>query len=242
MNEAAVPVPLAPKEIKLSEKDIARFWSKVDKGGPTMPHMESPCWVWTVGEKKGEYGSFKIGGKAKKAHRIAWLISNGSIPHDGSFHGICVCHRCDRRDCVRVDHLFLGTQADNIRDMASKARSNPPRGDRNGSRLHPERRPRGDNHYARLHPERLARGNKSGARLHPERLARGDRNGSRLHPESRPRGEINSNAKLTAANVIDIRARYAAGGITLKELAVEFGVTFGLIGHIVNRRSWKHIP
>jgi hypothetical protein len=53
-----------------------------------------------------------------------------------------VCHRCDNRACHRPDHLFLGTAADNQQDMAMKGRSLG--GDRNPSRLHPERRARGE--------------------------------------------------------------------------------------------------
>lgn len=230
-----------PLLVNLSKKDIARFWSKVDKNGPTQPHMESQCWVWKSNKCKGGYGLFKLVGKTTKTHRIAWIIANGPIPNNGSFHGICVCHRCDRRDCCRPDHFFLGAQKDNIRDMESKGRGNHPRGDKNGSRLHPESRPRGDNHHARLRPENLARGDRHGSRTKPECVPRGDANGSRRHPERVPRGVSNGNAKLTDAIVIGIRARYAAGGVTLKSLAAEFCVSFGLIGHIINRRAWKHI-
>jgi hypothetical protein len=56
------------------------------------------------------------------------------------------------------------------------------------------------------------------------------------------RGEDQGRATLTSSNVIEIRAKYAAGGTTLKGLAAQFGVSFGLIGHIINRRLWKHIP
>lgn len=256
MNEATVPVPRTHTEIKLTPAQEVRFWSKVNKNGPTQPHMESPCWLWTAGKTKTGYGTISVNKQTLLVHRVAWALANGSIPHDGSFHGICVCHRCDRRDCTRVDHFFLGTQADNVADRDAKNRHNPPTGDRHGSRtkpecvargdkhgarLHPERISRGDLHYTRVHPEKVPRGDNHHSRLRPERLARGDANGSRTKPECLPRGEANKMSKLTDAKVIDIRARHAAGGVTQKQLAAQFGVCFQLISLVVNRKIWRHI-
>ncbi len=57
----------------------------------------------------------------------------------------------------------------------------------------------------------------------------------------RPRGEKNVNAKLREVQVREIRLRYAAGGITQKELAAEYGVSCALISVIVTRKAWRHI-
>lgn len=59
----------------------------------------------------------QVGGKSKYAHRLMWEEVNGPIPH-----GMCVLHRCDNPPCIRPDHLFLGTKADNVRDMIAKGR------------------------------------------------------------------------------------------------------------------------
>ncbi len=126
-----------------------RFWSKVDK--------TSGCWVWTAGRFKPTlYGAFQDEGKAKRAHRVSWEMTNGEVPD-----GLDVLHKCDNPPCVKPDHLFLGTQADNNRDRDSKGRQAS--GGRHGSRLHPESRPKGKKHFSHTNPEKVARGEEQGS-------------------------------------------------------------------------------
>lgn len=76
------------------------------------------CWIWTGYCQKNGYGTIHCGkGSIKRAHRISYEIHCGKIPD-----GLYVCHKCDNPSCVRPDHLFLGTQLDNIRDCISKGR------------------------------------------------------------------------------------------------------------------------
>ena len=144
MNEAENILLHAQTEIKLTPVQELRFWAKVNKSGPLLPHMDSPCWEWTAFKNDDGYGKFRVADKPLFAHRISWMIARGPIPHNGSSHGICVCHRCDNRACVNPLHLRLGTHTDNMRDMENKGRQ--ARGDNSGSRLHPEKRPRGESH------------------------------------------------------------------------------------------------
>lgn len=93
-----------------------RFWSKVNKNGPLHPVLKTRCWLWIASNARG-YGTFKLDGIAVRANRIAWVLTHGALPRER-----CVLHRCDNPPCVNPEHLFLGTQVENILDLDAKGR------------------------------------------------------------------------------------------------------------------------
>ena len=83
------------------------------------------CHLWTASRDRLGYGYTRVGRRVARAHRVAWEAVHGPIPP-----GLVVCHRCDNPSCVNVEHLFIGTHADNQRDKCRKGRQ--ARGERNG--------------------------------------------------------------------------------------------------------------
>ena len=79
------------------------------------------CWLWTGGRSKQNgagYGRFRIGEEKVQAHVYSYLRSCGEIPE-----GMFVLHHCDTPLCVRPDHLYLGTQKENMADMFARGRA-----------------------------------------------------------------------------------------------------------------------
>jgi hypothetical protein len=111
--------PIQTATMEITEKQIRNFWNKVEK--------TDTCWLWTGCGLRSGYGQLKVEGKMRLAHRVSWLIHFGEI-----IDGLCVCHKCDVRECIRPDHLFLGTDSDNMRDMVMKGRGVKNGGERNG--------------------------------------------------------------------------------------------------------------
>ena len=131
---------------------------------------------WTGDSMAAGYGRFWHNGRTHFAHRLAYALFIDMVPHD-----MCVCHHNDNPSCVDPNELFLGTDADNLRDMHAKGRGIT--------------------------------------------------------------GEAHWNAKLTSADVLDIRRRYKGCGIqpSTYALAREYGVGRSVIGGVVNGRTWRHL-
>jgi hypothetical protein len=108
-------------------------WIEVTKTG---------CMEWCGPRWANGYGYVRVDGVAKGAHRVVWEMVHGPIPDDS-----WVLHGCDNRPCVNpysTEHLHLGTAQDNSQEMVKRGRAST--GDKNGSRLHPDRLVRGSSH------------------------------------------------------------------------------------------------
>lgn len=95
-----------------------RFEAKVDRSPGLGPNGD--CHLWTAATTEFGYGVLTLGGRGsgqRVTHRIAWFLATGAWPD------LQVLHSCDTPACVRFDHLFLGTQADNMADMHAKGRA-----------------------------------------------------------------------------------------------------------------------
>jgi len=75
------------------------------------------CWIWVADKLFTGYGQFWFKEKMQLAHRVSYQLFVASIPD-----GLCVLHKCDNPSCVSPDHLFLGTQKENLQDMTVKGR------------------------------------------------------------------------------------------------------------------------
>jgi len=136
----------------LSQKDIDRFWSKVDKRPGQGPKGE--CWCWTAGRthKGMKYGKFSATHRITvTSHRVSYFLATGVDPV-----GWLVCHDCDNPPCCRGEHLHLGTTLTNAQEATQRGLLKS-----------------GDLNPSRMYPERLAHGAANGSRLYPERLRRG---------------------------------------------------------------------
>lgn len=86
-----------------------RFMRRVAKS-------DNGCWIWTAARIRG-YGVFRVAGRNIRAPRVSYELFVGPVPRS-----LSACHHCDNPPCVNPAHLFLGTQKDNMLDMAAKGR------------------------------------------------------------------------------------------------------------------------
>jgi hypothetical protein len=114
ITNAENSLPDNSKLVNFTPEQLAKFWSRVKK-------TES-CWIWTGHKLVSGYGLISLNGirgPTILAHRMSWEIHNGEPLGKRK-----ACHHCDNPPCVNPEHIFAGSQRDNIMDMVRKKRQN----------------------------------------------------------------------------------------------------------------------
>lgn len=230
---------------------LATMLSRTNQNGPVVPYIGTPCWLWTRSKNDSGYGRCYVGNRVYRlAHRVVWELANGPIPA-----GMCVCHSCDTRSCIRPDHLFLGTPIENNDDKVRKGR---------GYRIPPGRFFGTDSGSAKLSNEQVVElrlsyntGAETAAlarkyNICPDsvlRLARGigypDADPLAGKPRRMPcrddrRGERNAMCKLSEDDVRSIFAQVHAGR-SAASIAREFAVSAPYVRQIARGEKWAHL-
>jgi hypothetical protein len=212
-------------------------------------NQETGCWEWTGEKSKGNYGQYqtakfrepgaqKYTRKRIYAHRLSWELHYGPIPDK-----LEVCHRCDNPPCVNPRHLFLGTHAENQRDMAEKARS------QRGERQHRARLTEFAVREIMASTEsNIVLGRRFGVNDATISNVRCGATWAHLGLTRSDDPKVNQglagskhpSAVLTESAIPDIRARLEAGE-GCKSIGDSYGVSGAVIRHVQRGRTWTHV-
>lgn len=234
-RELPAAMPYADRFVAITERVRARFLSKIRR--------TRGCWEWTGHRDSYGYGRLNIERSSVLAHRIALYLSDPAWGAQDQ-----ALHRCDNPACVRPDHLFPGTQVDNVKDMVAKGRGGTARGESNAlSKLTAEQVREIRRRKAAGESLRAIAENFGVTPSAAGRAASGDTWAKLDEPPAPKRptrgvlvGEDNPRAKLTEADVRAIR-RAVGSGEPRRSVAARFAISHGSVSQIANRSSWKHV-
>ena len=194
------------------------------------------CRIWDGGVTGSGYGWMwdKENKRYVSPHRFYFEKLVGPIPE-----GLCVCHKCDNKLCVNPEHLFLGTQKDNMQDCAKKNRLGPnnhkhPSGEKlSFSKLTNEQVKLIRCEYTAGSGDRLAaRYNVSASAIYA--VMRG-----RTWKEDGYTNSARYGNKFCQEQIDEIRSRFKEEGGSFARLARKYGVHRGTIGRIIKGKTWR---
>jgi hypothetical protein len=105
------------EERRKSQSEISAMRTIDEIMDASIPEPNTGCWIWLRALDRHGYGNVYWRGRHTKAHRAAYEAIVGPIPT-----GMNLCHRCDNPICINPQHMFIGTQQDNLADMTAKDR------------------------------------------------------------------------------------------------------------------------
>lgn len=218
------------KSIPRNKKFCSAICSVLSKA--TFPPDKSVCWGWGAGVTTSGYGKIGFSGKVLTAHRVTYAHFRGTIPK-----GMHVLHKCDNRRCCNPAHLYIGTNADNMRDKVERNRCVGLKGEQNGSAILTE-------NDVRAILKRLSNGEScvaiaasygvSGVLISAIRTGKSWKHVKRLN-QVRRKGN-----RFTEDQVRDVHSRIAAGE-TQRSIAKDYGVSAHTITHIKRGKTWASI-
>jgi hypothetical protein len=109
------PCPMNFTSAECEELKAKLLDNIVEQEGP----LSSRCWIWQRANANG-YGVVCLGHRSLRAHRVAYRVFVGRFDEEMQIN-----HHCDERACLNPDHLYVGTQQDNMDDMITRERTKP---------------------------------------------------------------------------------------------------------------------
>lgn len=230
-----------PEELQKAYHVIERerFWSKVNLHGPMHPVLKTCCWLWKGAHQDSGHGVFRLREQRMPAGKAALILSGIEVED-----GMDMCHHCDNPPCVRPDHIFQGTDADNHRDMYLKRRH--AHGERSGTVVLTERKVRHivDEYKKGARACDLAKKHKVTTGT-ISNIVKGVTwahitEGASI-TRGRARGNRSPSAKLTEELVLHLRPQWKAGKLNISQTARDLGVERATLRLALNGTNWAHI-
>lgn len=201
---------------------------------------ETGCWMWQAFRNPKGYGMIYYDGRVWLAHRLSFTLHRHNIPG-----GLCACHSCDTPSCVNPDHIFLGSNADNVQDAVNKGRI--PFGEsRSNSKLTDELVMEMVSKYANGATSRELSEEYGIHEAYVPAIIRGkqwkhvQRGGVKSRLRGSHPGEKHYASKLTDEQALAAK-QLRLSGMAIRAIATRLGVSRQTVSRICSGTRWRHI-